>query len=69
MHADLEKLIELTLADGQITEKERNVIMKKAAEFGEDLDEVDVILDAKLHQKQSYRTQSTKEKTGNIKTP
>jgi hypothetical protein len=68
MHADLEKLIELTLADGQITEKERNVIMKKAAEFGEDLDEVDVILDAKLHQKQSYRTQSTKEKTGNIKT-
>jgi uncharacterized tellurite resistance protein B-like protein len=30
MHPEIEKLIELALADGQITEKERNVILKKS---------------------------------------
>ena len=34
MHPEIEKLIDLALADGQITEKERNVILKKAAELG-----------------------------------
>ena len=28
MHPEIEKLIDLALADGQITEKERNVIEK-----------------------------------------
>ena len=50
MHPEIEKLIDLALADGQITEKERNVILKKAAELGVDTDEVEVILEAKLHQ-------------------
>ena len=50
MHPEIEKLINLALADGQITEKERNVIFKKAAELGVDTDEVEVILEAKLHQ-------------------
>lgn len=51
MHPEIEKLIDLALADGQITEKERNVILKKAAELGVDADEVEMVLDAKLHQK------------------
>jgi len=34
MHPEIEKLIDLTLADSLITEKERNVILKKAAELG-----------------------------------
>ena len=50
MHPEIEKLIVLALADGQITEKERNVILKKAAEFGVDADEVEMTLDGKLHQ-------------------
>jgi hypothetical protein len=50
MHPEIEKLIDLALADGQITEKERNVIFKKAAELGVDTDEVEVILEAKIHQ-------------------
>ena len=50
MHPEIENLIDLALADGQITEKERNVILKKAAELGFDTDEVEVILEAKIHQ-------------------
>ena len=52
MHPEIEKLIDLALADGQITEKERNVILKKAAENGVDADEVEMIIDAKMHLKE-----------------
>lgn len=41
MNEQLIKLIDLALADGQITEKERNVILKKASELGIDADEVE----------------------------
>ncbi len=67
MHPEIEKLIDLAIADGQITEKERNVIFKKAAEFGVDLDEVEMILDGKLHQLEANKPKE-KEKVGNIKT-
>jgi len=68
MHPEIEKLIDLALSDGQITEKERNVILKKAAEFGVDTDEVEVTLDGRLHQMQATQTKPAKEKVGNIKT-
>lgn len=48
----LEKLIELALADGELTEKEKQVLFKKAASFGVDLDEFEMVLDAQLHLKQ-----------------
>ena len=67
MHPEIEKLIDLAIADGQITEKERNVILKKAAEFVVDLDEVEMILDGKLHQLEANKPKE-KEKVGNIKT-
>ncbi len=50
MHPEIDKLIDLALADGQITEKERNVILKKAAELGVDADEVEMILGGKMSQ-------------------
>ena len=49
MHAELEKLIEMVIADGQITEKERAVVIKKAIELGVDPDEAEIYLDGKLH--------------------
>jgi hypothetical protein len=67
MHPEIEKLIDLALADGQITEKERNVILKKAAELGVDADEVEMTLDGKLHQLEANKPKQ-KEKVGNIKT-
>lgn len=47
---ELEQLIQFALEDGELTEKERSVLMRKAQEAGMDLDEFEMILDAKLHQ-------------------
>ncbi len=48
MHPEIEKLIDLALADGQITDKERAIILRKAEKLGEDIDEVEMILEGKL---------------------
>jgi hypothetical protein len=54
MNSELEKLIDLILEDGQITEKERSVIFKKAKESNFDIDELEILLDARL-QKQNKK--------------
>ena len=64
MNPEIEKLIDLALADGEITDKERSVILKKAVKLGEDPDEVEMILDGRLHESKKLKT---KEKVGNIK--
>ena len=53
----IENLINFALADGELTEKEKQILFKKAEEEGIDLDEFEMVLDAKLHEKQ----QSTKQ--------
>ena len=45
---ELEELIEAVLADGVITDKEREVLHKEAAEEGVDPDELDVVVDGRL---------------------
>ena len=67
MNPEIENLIDLALADGQITEKERNVILKKAAELGVDADEIEMVIDGRLHQLETNKPKQ-KEKVGNIKT-
>jgi len=56
MNIELENLIEMALADGIVTEKERAIILRKAEALGEDIDEVEMILDAKLHLTQKAAT-------------
>ena len=46
----LEKLIDLALADGELTEKEKQVLFKKAEAMGVDLDEFEMVLDARLYE-------------------
>lgn len=48
----LENLIEMALADGELTEKEKQILFKKAEAQGIDLDEFEMVLDAKLYEKQ-----------------
>lgn len=48
----IEDLIEAALADGVLTEKEREVLFKKAKEKGIDLDEFEMVLEGRLHMKQ-----------------
>ena len=64
MNPEIEKLIDLAISDGVITDKERSVILKKAEKLGEDPDEVEMILDGRLHESKKLKT---KEKVGNIK--
>ena len=47
----LEKLIEMALMDGELTEKEKQILFKKAESFGVDLDEFEMVLEAKLFEK------------------
>lgn len=64
MNPEIEKLIDLALSDGEITDKERSVILKKSEKLGEDPDEVEMILDGRFHESKKIKT---KEKVGNIK--
>jgi ribosomal protein L32 len=48
----IEQLINAALADGVLTEKEKQVLFKKAHELGIDLDEFEMVLDAKLYKAQ-----------------
>ena len=48
----LEHLIDMALADGELTEKEKQVLFKKAEAMGIDLDEFEMVLDARLFEKQ-----------------
>ncbi len=72
MHPEIEKLIKLAIADGEITEKERAVIMRKASTLGEDIDEVEMILDGELallknEQKVEQVKKSPSSKAGDLK--
>lgn len=44
----IEVLISAALADGVLTEKEKQILFKKAESMGIDLDEFEMVLDARL---------------------
>jgi len=47
----LEKLIEMALVDGVLTEKERQVLLSKGEALGVDPDELEMVLEARLYEK------------------
>jgi len=73
MHVEIENLIEMSLADGVVTEKERAIIIRKGETLGEDKDEIEMILDAKIalmekeQNKIQRATSSNSNKVGKIK--
>lgn len=48
MSPEIDKLIEMALADGQISDKEREIILRKAEKLGLDVDEVEMYLEGSL---------------------
>ncbi len=48
-HPDLLRFIEVIVEDGVITDKEREILRRKAQELGTDPDEAEIIADSKLH--------------------
>lgn len=59
--ATMEKLIGAALADGELTDKERKVLLKKAAEERLDVDEFEMLLDARLHEVKAEIARKEKE--------
>lgn len=60
MHPELERLIDLALADGKITDKELEVLYKKAHELAVDMDEFEMVVQGKLHLAQESADTSTR---------
>ncbi len=54
----LEKLIEMALVDGELTEKEKQILFKRAESMGVDLDEFEMVLEAKLFEKKQSEKQT-----------
>lgn len=48
MNQEVENLINMALADGDVSEKERAIILRKAEAVGEDKDEIEMILDGRI---------------------
>lgn len=65
----LEKLIDLALADGELTEKEKQVLFKKAETMGVDLDEFEMVLDARLYQHNKASNSQPTSASGSIAAP
>lgn len=68
----LEKLIELALADGELTEKEKQILFKRAEAEGIDLDEFEMVLEARIFEKTKNKTSETvaspkSDKLGDVK--
>jgi hypothetical protein len=67
----LENLINMALMDGELAEKEKQVLFKKAESLGVDLDEFEIVLDAKLFEKKKNNHTSTaapkSDKYGDVK--
>lgn len=68
MNAQLEKLIDLALADGVLTEKEKQVLYKKAKELNVDQDEFEMVLQAKIYLASKSFTQQSPPEVNDIKT-
>ena len=48
MHPEIEKLIDMALIDGQVNDKEREIILRKAEKLSLDIDEVEMYLEGKI---------------------
>jgi hypothetical protein len=70
MNPEIDNLINMALADGEVTEKERGIILRKAESLGLDVDEIEMILDGKIalyNQQSTNSTRSINTKEGDIK--
>lgn len=55
MNQELEKYIDLAITDGILTDKEKQILIRKAEEAGVEWDEVEMILEAKLYERQQAK--------------
>lgn len=65
---ELEELIDAALADGVLTQKKKQILLKKAKAQGIDLDEFEMVLDARALKVQQAQSTSKSKKYGNVHT-
>lgn len=61
LHPDLQKLLDFALQDGELSEKESEILHKKAVELGEDVDVLEMVIEGEL-QKISKSNKDEKQK-------
>jgi hypothetical protein len=55
---EIEKLIKFALVDGDVSEKERDILVRKAIEAGIDRDEFEMVLDARIYEAKQQNSES-----------
>ena len=68
---EIEKLIKFALVDGNVSDKEREILVRKAVESGIDKDEFEMVLDAHIYEvkeERSNQNESSSINTENSKT-
>jgi len=64
---ELEMLIDAALMDGELTEKEKQILFKKAQNFGIDLDEFNMVIEGRLQKIQANAKPKESNKRGSVK--
>lgn len=62
MNPDLERLINMAKESGELTEKQKSIILRKAEELGEDIEEVEMVLETVKSKSVSKDSASEKKK-------
>lgn len=65
----INKLIDMALADGQLTEKEKQILFKNAQREGIDLDEFEMVLEAKLFERSQQIQQAQAQQMAQMAPP
>jgi len=68
MHPEIEKLMNIALQDGVITDKEREILLKKCEQYGMDKDEFEMILEGELS-KIAQKQKNVKKESDVVKCP
>ena len=66
---ELEQLIKAALTDGVLTEKERQILFKRAKAEGVDLDEFEMILDARVYELNKLMNHVQQPASGDVASP
>ena len=60
MHEDIQKLIDIAKESGELTDKQREIILRKAEKLGEDVDEVEMLMETIKFQSSQKSENSTR---------
>lgn len=56
---EIEKLIKFALVDGKVSDKEREILIRKAVESGVDKDEFEMVLDARIYEANETKSEQS----------